>query len=168
MTCLHEYPSIALTPTVMKCFERIVMTHMKRTNPATLDPLQSTYHLNRFIDDAVSVAIYTALTHIEGKDRRRWWQRRQRRGRRGQRQRRLLTNFIFNHFPRYLNTYFKVTHFTGGERRYSTHRWKRVETFKFLGTYISEDLTWSHNAYQEIPAETVFVKKAEENIAYEP
>ena len=26
----------------------------------------------------------------------------------------------------------------------------RVKTFKFLGTHISEDLTWSHNAQQNI------------------
>lgn len=27
---------------------------------------------------------------------------------------------------------------------------ERVKTFKFLGTYISEDLTWSHNTQQII------------------
>ncbi|MCI4378698.1 hypothetical protein PGIGA_G00218730 [Pangasianodon gigas] len=68
VTCLNDYRPLALTPAAMKCFERIVMTHIKRTIPATLDPFQFAYRQNRSTDDAVNDAIQTALTHLEGKD----------------------------------------------------------------------------------------------------
>ncbi|KAI4887222.1 hypothetical protein NFI96_028270 [Prochilodus magdalenae] len=59
---------VAPTPTVMKCFERIVMSHIQETIPDTLDPLQFAYRQNHSTDDAVNTAIHTALTHLEGKD----------------------------------------------------------------------------------------------------
>lgn len=68
VTCLNDYRPIALTSIVMKCFERIIMTHIKKTIPDTLDPLQFAYRRNRSIDDAVNTAIHTALTHLENKD----------------------------------------------------------------------------------------------------
>ena len=36
------------------------MTHI---NPDTLDPLQFTYRTNRSTDDAISIALHTALSH---------------------------------------------------------------------------------------------------------
>ncbi|KAK3561746.1 hypothetical protein QTP86_013312 [Hemibagrus guttatus] len=51
VTCLYDFRPIALTPIVMKCFERIVMSHIKSNIPTTLD-----------------AAIHTALTYLEGKD----------------------------------------------------------------------------------------------------
>ncbi|KAI4886148.1 hypothetical protein NFI96_000587 [Prochilodus magdalenae] len=68
VTCLNDYHPVALTPIVMKCFERIVMSHIQETIPDTLDPLQFAYRQNRSNDDAVNTAIHTALTHLEGKD----------------------------------------------------------------------------------------------------
>ncbi|KAI4892337.1 hypothetical protein NFI96_009655 [Prochilodus magdalenae] len=68
MTCLNDYRPVALTPIVMKCSERIVMSHIQETIPDTLDPLQFEYRQNRSTDDAVNTAIHTALTHLEGKD----------------------------------------------------------------------------------------------------
>ncbi|KAI4900481.1 hypothetical protein NFI96_003966 [Prochilodus magdalenae] len=68
VTCLNDYRPVALTPIVMKCFERIVMSHIQETIPDTLDPLQFAYRQNRSTDDAVNTAIHTALTHLEGKD----------------------------------------------------------------------------------------------------
>ncbi|KAI4883718.1 hypothetical protein NFI96_007205 [Prochilodus magdalenae] len=68
VTCLNDYRPVALTPIVMKCFERIVMSHIQETIPDTLDPLQFVCHQNRSTDDAVNTAIHTALTHLEGKD----------------------------------------------------------------------------------------------------
>lgn len=44
------------------------MTHIKKTIPDTVDPLQFAYRRNRSTDDAVNTAIHTALTHLEGKD----------------------------------------------------------------------------------------------------
>ena len=68
ITCLNNYRPIAITSTVMKCSERIIMTHIKKTMPDMLDPLQFAYHRNRYTDDAVNTTIHTALTHLENKD----------------------------------------------------------------------------------------------------
>ncbi|KAK3515674.1 hypothetical protein QTP70_026460 [Hemibagrus guttatus] len=68
VTCLNDYCPIALTPISMQCFERIVMSHIKRNIPTTLDPFQFAYQQNRSTEDAVNAAIHTTLTHLEGKD----------------------------------------------------------------------------------------------------
>ena len=56
---------IALTSVAMKCFKRLVMAHINRILPDTLDPLQFTYHTNRSTDDAISIALHTALSHLD-------------------------------------------------------------------------------------------------------
>ncbi|KAK3522299.1 hypothetical protein QTP86_001899 [Hemibagrus guttatus] len=38
--CLSDYRPVALTPIVMKCFERLFMRHIKNLLPPSLDPLQ--------------------------------------------------------------------------------------------------------------------------------
>ena len=48
----------------MKCFERLVMAH-NTIIPETLDPLQFAYRPNRSTDDAPSIALYTALSHLD-------------------------------------------------------------------------------------------------------
>lgn len=68
VTCLNDYHPIALTPITMKFFERKVMTHIKKSIPDTVDPLQFAYRQNQSTDDAVNTAIHTALMHLEGKD----------------------------------------------------------------------------------------------------
>ena len=49
----------------MKCFERLVKDYITSTLPDTLDPLQFAYHPNRFTDDAINIALHTALTHLD-------------------------------------------------------------------------------------------------------
>jgi hypothetical protein len=49
----------------MKCFERLVIAHINSTISATLDPLQFAYCSNRSIDDAISIALNTALIHLD-------------------------------------------------------------------------------------------------------
>ena len=49
----------------MKCFERLVKDHITSTLPDTLDPLQFAYRTNRSTDDAISIALHTALSHLE-------------------------------------------------------------------------------------------------------
>jgi hypothetical protein len=49
----------------MKCFERLAMDHIYATIPDTLDPFQITYHPNRSTDKAISIALYTALSHLK-------------------------------------------------------------------------------------------------------
>ncbi|KAL0147809.1 hypothetical protein M9458_056886 [Cirrhinus mrigala] len=53
VSCLNDYCPIALTPIMMKCFERLVMHHIKSSLPNTLD----TFH-----------TLHLALTHLEQKD----------------------------------------------------------------------------------------------------
>ncbi|KAI4891381.1 hypothetical protein NFI96_025937, partial [Prochilodus magdalenae] len=67
-TGLNDYRLIALTPIVTKCFERLVMTHIKATIDVTVDPHQYAYRRNRSTDDAISSVVHTALTHLEQKD----------------------------------------------------------------------------------------------------
>ncbi len=59
---------IALTPIMMKCFERLVMHHIKSSLPNTLDPFQFAYRPNRSTDHAISTTLHLALTHLEQKD----------------------------------------------------------------------------------------------------
>ncbi len=68
VSCLNDYRPIALTPIMMKCFERLVMHHIKSNLPNTLDPLQFAYRPNRSTDDAISSTLILALTHLENKD----------------------------------------------------------------------------------------------------
>jgi hypothetical protein len=62
LTCLNYYSPIALTSVAMKCFERLFMAHINTIMPETLDPLQFAYLPNRSTDDAISIALHTALS----------------------------------------------------------------------------------------------------------
>ncbi len=68
VSCLNDYRPIALTPIMMKCFERLVMHHIKSSLPNTMDPFQFAYRPNRSTDDAISTTLHLALTHLEQKD----------------------------------------------------------------------------------------------------
>ncbi len=68
VSCLNDYRPIALTPIMMKCFERLVMQKIKNSLPNTLDPLEFAYRPNRSMDDAISSTLHLALTHLENKD----------------------------------------------------------------------------------------------------
>ena len=62
---LNDYRPVALTPVVMKCFERLVSQHIRARLPPTLDPHQFAYRANRSTEDAISIALHTALSHLE-------------------------------------------------------------------------------------------------------
>jgi hypothetical protein len=49
----------------MKCFERLVMPHINTIIPEILDSLQFACHPNRSTDDAISIALLTALSHLD-------------------------------------------------------------------------------------------------------
>ena len=49
----------------MKGFERLFMAHINIIIPETLDPLQCAYHPNRSTDDAITIALHTALSHMD-------------------------------------------------------------------------------------------------------
>lgn len=65
ITSLNNYRPVALTPVVMKCFERLVLSHIKDSIPASLDPYQFAYRANRSTEDAIALALQTALNHLE-------------------------------------------------------------------------------------------------------
>jgi len=62
--CLNDYRPVALTPIIRKCFEKLVLSYIKANIPADLDSLQFTYCRNRSAEDAISIALYTSLTHL--------------------------------------------------------------------------------------------------------
>ena len=41
------------------------MTHINTIIPETLDPLQLAYRPNRSTDDAIAIALHTALSHLD-------------------------------------------------------------------------------------------------------
>ena len=49
----------------MMWFERLVRDHINTIIPETLDPLQFTYHPKRSTDDAICIALQTALSHLD-------------------------------------------------------------------------------------------------------
>ncbi len=67
-SCFNDYRPVALTPILMKCFERLVMQHIKSVLPPSLDPFQFAYRSNRSTDDAIATALHPALTHLDKKD----------------------------------------------------------------------------------------------------
>ncbi|KAI5629143.1 gastrula zinc finger protein XlCGF28.1-like [Silurus asotus] len=68
VSCLNDYYPVALTPIMMKCFERLVMRHIKTQLPPALDPMQFAYRPNCSTDDAISTTLHLALTHLDNKD----------------------------------------------------------------------------------------------------
>lgn len=67
-SCFNDYRPVALTPIIMKCFERLVMHHIKSALPPSLDPFQFAYRSNRSTDDAITTVVHSALTHLDKKD----------------------------------------------------------------------------------------------------
>ncbi|KAI4872566.1 hypothetical protein NFI96_029804, partial [Prochilodus magdalenae] len=68
LSCLNDYRPVALTTIIMKCFERLVMRHIKTLLPPSLDPLQFVYRPNHSTDDAISTTFHLALTHLDNRD----------------------------------------------------------------------------------------------------
>ncbi|KAK3538654.1 hypothetical protein QTP86_010983 [Hemibagrus guttatus] len=73
VSCLNDYHPVALTPTMMKCFEMLVMKHIKTQLPPSLDSLQFAYHPNHSTDDAITTTLnhhicpshtWTIMTHM--------------------------------------------------------------------------------------------------------
>ncbi|KAK2899376.1 hypothetical protein Q8A73_012505 [Channa argus] len=67
-TCLNDYRPVALTPIIMKCFERVVLAHIQSSIPDTIDPLQYDYQPNTSTSDAIAAAIHYSRSHLENKD----------------------------------------------------------------------------------------------------
>lgn len=63
VTCLNDYRPVALTLIAAKCFERLVIKHIKHPIPSTLDQYQIAYRKNRSTEDAI--VLHTLLEHLE-------------------------------------------------------------------------------------------------------
>eukprot|EP00061_Rhincodon_typus_P001136 g13835.t1 len=66
--CLNDYSAIALTSIIRKCFGSLVKAHIKSSLPVRLVPLQFAYQHNRSTKDAISLALYSPLDHLDNKD----------------------------------------------------------------------------------------------------
>ncbi|KAK0146856.1 hypothetical protein N1851_013815 [Merluccius polli] len=117
-SCFNDYCPVALTPIIMKCFERLVMQHIKSILPPSLDPYQFAYRASRSTDDAISTVLHSALTHLETKDSYK-------------------TKEIVVDFRRASTQHPPLT-INGAAV-------KRVSSTKFLGVHLTEDLSWSCN-----------------------
>ena len=62
---MNDLRPIALTPIVMKCFERLVLNMLQKEVSLKLDPLQFAYKAKRSVDDAVIVFMNNALKHLD-------------------------------------------------------------------------------------------------------
>ena len=65
VTCLKDYRPVALTSVAKKCFKKLVMAHSNTIIPEPLHPLQSAYCSTRSTDDAISIELHTALSHLD-------------------------------------------------------------------------------------------------------
>ena len=68
ISSLNDYRPVALTPIMMKCFERLVKDHITSKLPPTFDPYQFAYRPNRSTEDAISSALHLSLEHLEGRN----------------------------------------------------------------------------------------------------
>ncbi|KAK1792065.1 hypothetical protein P4O66_001844 [Electrophorus voltai] len=62
---LNDYRPVALTLVVMKCFEKLVRDFITSSLPASMDLLQFAYHHNCSTDDAIAHLLHTTLTHLD-------------------------------------------------------------------------------------------------------
>ena len=63
-SCLNDYRPVALTPIVMKCFERLVLKRLLTFTSQHLDPFQFAYKPNRGTDDALLTLLHNAFMHV--------------------------------------------------------------------------------------------------------
>ncbi|KAM3863747.1 integrin alpha-IIb-like [Diretmus argenteus] len=65
ITCLNDYRPIALTSVVMKSFERIILSHLKKHTSPLLDTHQFAYRPNRSVEDAANLTLHSTLQHLD-------------------------------------------------------------------------------------------------------
>ncbi|XP_062405915.1 uncharacterized protein LOC134096181 [Sardina pilchardus] len=114
------------------CFERLVLDHIKTCLPTSLDPLQFAYHQNRSTEDAISMALHSALSHLDNSN--------------------TCTKEVIVDFRKSkANTHISIL--------INRTEVECVTNFKFLGVYISEDLSWTFNT-------SSLIKKAHQRLFF--
>ena len=63
--CLNDYRLIAMTSTVMTCFERIILHQLMKHTKTHLDPYHFAYKHNGSTEDATLTLLHNAYTHLE-------------------------------------------------------------------------------------------------------
>ncbi len=61
---LNDYRPVALTPILMKCFEKLVLQHIKNNIPASPNPHQFAFRTNRSTEDSVFTHLEKSNTYI--------------------------------------------------------------------------------------------------------
>ena len=64
-TTLNDYRPVALTPVIMKCFEKIVKEILIVQTKEHQDPFQFAYRSKRCVDDALTYLLHTVIKHLE-------------------------------------------------------------------------------------------------------
>ena len=65
VSSLNDYRPVALTPVIMKCFEKLVRSQITTSLPTTSDPQQFAYRANRSTEEAIATVLHTTLQHVE-------------------------------------------------------------------------------------------------------
>jgi len=74
ITSLNDYRPVALTLIIMKCFERLVKSHITNRLPPLFRPVpvglpfQFVYRSNRSTEDVISSVVHLSLSHLEEKN----------------------------------------------------------------------------------------------------
>lgn len=66
MSCLNDCRPVPLTPIITKCFERLILSHIKSAIPADHDNHPFAYRANRSTEDAVITALHSPHTSGQG------------------------------------------------------------------------------------------------------
>ena len=61
---MNDLRPVALTPIIMKCFERIVLKHIKLSFSPHQDNLQFAYRSGRSVEDAILLFLNNVYTHL--------------------------------------------------------------------------------------------------------
>ena len=62
---LNDFRPVALTPIIMKCFEKLVKNILVEQTRVYQDPLQFAYRSGRGVDDALTYLLHIIIKHLE-------------------------------------------------------------------------------------------------------
>ena len=65
-TVMNDYRPVALTPILMKCLERIVLSKLLPQVKSQIDPLQFAYQAKRGVEDATLTLVHNLQQHLDG------------------------------------------------------------------------------------------------------
>ena len=64
-TTMNDFRPVAMTSSVMKVFERLVLTDLQNKLANIVDPLQFAYRKNRSVEDAIIFVLNNVYEHLE-------------------------------------------------------------------------------------------------------